>query len=138
MHNEPFHVPIHLDCSNFQHNSNPEKNLYYETKKDLYVPEGRNSYARLGKARIVTFFSRRRLVVLSKCREEIKTLINQPLRFQMFHRFFGNYIFQPGLLQSKWIALVVFSSHILKIDKYFNLNSYDSMEKHVYSLYNLT
>ena len=40
MHNEPFHVPIHLDCSNFQHNSNPEKNLYYETKKAYMFLKG--------------------------------------------------------------------------------------------------
>ena len=41
MHNEPFHVPSHLDCSNFQHNSNPEiKILYYETKKEYLFLKG--------------------------------------------------------------------------------------------------
>ena len=55
MHNEPFHVPIHLDCSNFQHNSNPEK-------KGVFVPEGWNSYARYGKARITTFFPEEELL----------------------------------------------------------------------------
>ena len=76
MHNEPFHAPIHLDCSNFQHNSNPEKNLYYETKKAYMFLKGGIVMPGMEKLELWLFFSRRRIVVLSKYREEIKTLIN--------------------------------------------------------------